>query len=356
MSTPDSPEQPPAPAGTVAEASESRIIEILLASYPQAAPAAAETHAHAAGSGVLLGMGDDAALLRFPGGRVLTTVDSLVEGQDFLREWPCGYRTTGRDVGFKSTAQNVSDINAMGGRSVGALVALSLPRDVELAWVQGYAQGVSDAARVLGADGFGIVGGDLSLAGEVTATMTVLGSPGEAVVTRSGAKAGDRIVVAGHHLGRADAALSLLNSTEPQDRVETWGDLERRVAEAMFRPLPPLSVGPEACRVLTSLMDVSDGLLRDASRIAAASGVALRLDPAAIDEEGARLSGWAGRHAGDAVRRVLLGGEDHLLLGTCPPHGPLPDGFRELGTVTDGQGVWLGERSLDAARGFDHFS
>lgn len=342
---------PTAPSGTVADASEASIIGLLLAAYPST-PTAGQA---GSGSGVELGVGDDAALLSFPGGRVLTSVDSLVEGQDFLLRWPCGYVTTGEDVGFKSTAQNVSDINAMGGTPRCAVVALSLPHHMELSWVQGYARGVSQAVQELGAEGFAVVGGDLSRAGEVTATMTVFGVPGAAVVARSGAKVGDRIVVAGQVLGRADAALTLLTSAAPEDRVHRWGQAEHRVASALFRPRPPLALGPAAAPTLSSLMDVSDGLVKDASRIAAASGVALRLDPLAIDAEAQLLRAWAGRHAGDATRRVLLGGEDHLLLGTCPPGVPLPEGFRELGRVVAGQGVWLAGTHLDPARGFDHF-
>lgn len=339
---------------TVADANEARIIELLLQNYPEAAPATGPGTEGGAPE-VLIGIGDDATLLRFRDGRVLSSVDSLVEGQDFLREWPCGYRTTGEDAGFKSTAQNVSDINAMGGHALCGLVALSLPHDVPLEWVRGYARGVSAAVRELGATGFMIVGGDLSRAGEITATMTVLGAPGATVLTRAGARVGDRVVVAGRELGRADVALGLLNSTAPQDRVAKWGQLERSVAAAMFRPLPPLTAGPAASGQLTSLMDVSDGLVRDASRIAAASGVGVRLDPLAIDAEAEGLRGWAGRHAKDAQRSVLLGGEDHLLLGTSPGNAPVPEGFRELGRIVQGRGVALGERALDVAQGFDHF-
>jgi len=320
---------------TVSQVDEAAIIALLQQHYPVTT------------QGVEIGPGDDAAALHLPTGRVLTTVDTLVQGLDFLPVWPCGYRTTGEDLGYKSAAQNLSDINAMGGVPRAGFVTLSLPPDTPLSWVAGYARGVAQAAADLGADRFGVLGGDLSSAGELQIGMTVLGEAEGPVLTRSGARPGDRLLVAGEVLGAADAALSLLTSATPPRGVG------QRVLQALFRPRPPLGAG--AAPGLTAGLDLSDGLVRDAARLASASGVALALGEAELEVEAERLREFAGEWAGDALRRVLYGGEDFLLLATCRGVDPVPDGFRQIGEVREGSGVWLGRRELTTEQGWDHF-
>lgn len=326
---------------TVADVDEARIVEILTGQYPR--PQAAE-----------LGVGDDAAVLPPSPTRSVVTVDTLVQGQDYHDVWPCGYVTTGEDVGWKSAAQNLSDINAMGAVAHSGLVTLSLPPHTPLSWVEDYARGVCRAARELGAAEFGIVGGDLSAATELQLGMTVIGRTSRPV-TRSGARVGDRLLLSGATPGRADAGLSLLLSEAEADAVGQWDGRDAAVAAAQFRSRPPLGRGRAARETLTSLMDVSDGLVRDADRLARASGVGLELDEAALAREAHELQDWAGRHAGDALRRVLYGGEDFLLLGTSPVGTDVPEGYRQIGTVVDGAGIRLAGSRLAAESGFDHF-
>jgi thiamine-monophosphate kinase len=333
---------------SVQDVDESRLIDLLNRHYPQ--PNARL---------IAAGIGDDAAILEPAAGHPLVTVDTLVQGKDFLHVWPSGYRTSGVDVGWKSAAQNLSDINAMGGVSTAGFVTLSLPPDTPLTWVDDYARGVALAAQELGAPEFGIAGGDLSSSTELQIGMTVIGHA-ENPVRRSGARPGDRLLLAGSTAGMAHVGLSLLLGTE-RSAEKTWSKVDEAVAGAQLRPRPPLGLGPRAANGLTSLMDVSDGLVRDASRLAVASGVGVDLDPEALEREAAALRAWAGRgllddrNADAALHAVLYGGEDFGLLGTSPGGQPIPEGFRQIGVVAAGSGVVLDGQPLRAHAGFDHF-
>lgn len=330
---------------TVAEASEAELVELLHAALP--------VHASA---GVVLGIGDDAAILSPSAARTVATVDAAVEGEDFLSVWPSGYATTGWDVGFKSCAQNLSDVNAMGAEATSALLVLALPAATPVDWVRGYAEGFAAAVQRLGAARLRVVGGDLSGTRTLTVSVSMSGElPGPALL-RSGASAGESLIVVGGTLGRADVALGLLASRRPADRVEAWDQRARAVSRALFEPLPPLSAGPALAAIAGAAMDISDGLVRDGARLARASGVGLELDPVALQAELATLEGWAGRHASRGLEHVLYGGEDHLLLATLPEGTPLPTGARSIGRVVEGAGVSLAGEHLDERRGFDHFA
>lgn len=336
---------------SVGDVDEGRIIALLLKAFPTAAQAGSQGDAR-----VEVGPGDDAALVKLATGRLLATVDSVVDGQDFLGIWPCGYATTGEDVGYKSAAQNLSDINAMAARSTAALVALNLPKSTPLAWVEGYAKGFARAACELGARDMSVIGGDLSAAGELCASVTMLGEPVGPVALRTGARPGDRVIVAGEVLGRADVSLRMLLSSDRENRTDVWGELEERVSRGLFEPHPPLMLGPAVAGRVSALMDVSDGLVADGRRLAKASGVGLDLSPEALESEAAELASWGGRHVTHGLEHVLFGGEDHLLLGTSSADFPVPDGFRQLGVVVEGGGLLLDGKPLTGALGFDHFS
>jgi thiamine-monophosphate kinase len=191
------------------------------------------------------------------------------------------------------------------------------------------------------------VGGDLSSApeGVLTVSVTALGSlEGRPPVLRSGARVGDVVAVAGT-LGLSEAGLRLLAADRADDDPEA--------VAVHRRPVPPRERGPPAAEAgATSMIDLSDGLLRDASRVAAASGVCLDLAAEALVGDVSRLAGLFGEEA--ALDCVLSGGEEHSLLATFLPGWVVPDGFRVVGRVVDGVGV-----SLDAVpqepRGWDHF-
>lgn len=266
----------------------------------------------------LIGPGDDAAVIAAPSGSVVATTDTLVHGPDFRLAWSSGY-----DLGWKSAAVNLADIAAMGARPTALLVALALPGDMRLSFVERLSDGFRDACDAL-APGCAVVGGDLTVSDVLTIAVTALGDlDGRASVTRSGARVGDVVAVAGE-MGLAAHGLAVLfgrfrdgDAPVPVDAA-LLGPGERAALDAQLRPAPPIGLGPAAAVAgATAMMDVSDGLVLDAGRLASASGVTISLDSAAL---------------GDDPARALAGGEDHALLATFPVD-VLPAGFRVIGRV-----------------------
>lgn len=287
----------------------------------------------------LLGPGDDAAVVAAASGSVVATTDTVVRDRDWRDEW-----CAAGDVGHKVVVQNLADIAAMGATPTGLLVALVADPATPLVWVRDLAAGIGQAAR---ARQVPVVGGDLSSAGPGTLmiAVTALGDlAGGAPLTRSGARAGDILAVAGS-LGRAAAGLLLLQRGTGRQDPES--------VSYHCRPQPPLEQGPRARDLgATSQIDISDGLLKDAGRVAAASGVCLELDRSALAADVARLAGPVTSE--QAWECVLAGGEEHSLLATFPAGVELPEPWRVLGRVGAGSGVRLDGEAV-TARGWDHF-
>nr|WP_314841590.1 thiamine-phosphate kinase [uncultured Microbacterium sp.] len=285
--------------------------EILRAILARTVPAA-----HA-----LLGPGDDAAVIAAPSGSVVATTDTLVHGPDFRLAWSSGY-----DLGWKAAAVNLADVAAMGARPTALLVALAVPRDLPLSFVERLADGLREACTAL-APGCSVVGGDLTVSDVLTVAVTALGDlEGRPPVTRSGARPGDVVAVAGE-LGLAAQGLAVLfGRFRDADGVPVAIDPsalesgERGALSAQLRPTPPIGLGPFAATAgATAMMDISDGLALDARRMAAASGITIALRSDAL---------------GENPHRALAGGEDHGLLATFPA-GSLPSGFRVIGEVRE---------------------
>jgi len=290
------------------------------------------------GPGVLLGPGDDAALLSTPGGSVLVTTDAMVRGRDWLDEW-----SSGADVGAKTVAQNIADIAAMGGVPQGLLVTLIADPATSVAWAKDFTTGLAQAASQVGV---AVLGGDLSSAaqGVLVVSVTALGAcEGREPVCRSGAQVGDVLAVCGS-LGHSAAGLLLLQRGE--------GELAPELVSQHLRPQTPHRQGPAAARAgATAMLDISDGLGRDAGRIARASGVMIELDDALLRGDVLQLEGVLS--ADDAWRCVIEGGEEHSLLA-CFPSGDVPEGWRRIGEVAAGSGVLL--RGIPVVGGgWDHF-
>ena len=308
------------------------------------------------GPRMLLGPGDDAAVLAAPDGRTAISIDTLVQDQDFRLQWPSGYRTTGYDVGWKCAAQNLSDVNAMGAVATSLVVSLTLPASTPVSWVEGLADGLSAALRALGAQDCAVAGGDLGRGSSLVVTAAVTGDlQGRPPVLRSGVRPGDVLAVCGA-LGEAAAGLALLESSLDYARLDSRG---RALTAAQARPCPPLAAGPAAAAAgAHAMMDISDGLVRDARRLASASGVSINLDPQALQAEAEPLAGTAGKLGTDPLHWVLGGGEDHGLLAAFGPEQELPRGFRRLGTVLP-PGEFTNQVSVGgaapAAAGWDHF-
>ena len=316
----------------------------------------------------LVGIGDDAAVLAAPDGRVVASTDFLLEGRHFRRDW-----SSAADVGRKAAARSLADIAAMGASSTGLLVALAAPPDLPVAWARDLAAGlVAESARA----GASVIGGDTARADTVLLAVTSLGDlAGRAPVLRSGAVPGDLVAVAGP-LGRAAAGLALLTAglvvppggTTPPD-PPAWGPL----ADAHRHPEPPYDAGPEAARLgATAMIDTSDGLLADLGHIAAASGagidlVSARLRPpddllaaaravAATHPSSGRTVRGSSPPSAAALSWVLTGGEDHALAATFSPGTALPPRWRVIGQVRAGQGVLVDGQPWAGAAGWDHFA
>ncbi len=266
-----------------------------------------------------LGPGDDAAVVTAASGSVVATIDSLVEGPDFRLEWSGPY-----SLGFKAAAVNLSDIAAMGARPTALLVALAVPLELELEFLEQLYDGMRDACAQL-APGCAVVGGDLTRSDTMTIVVTALGDlEGRAPLLRSGARPGDVVALAGD-VGEAARGLDVLfarfsrdGKALPYDR-EALLHPERSAVARQLRPLPPVSLGPVAALAgATAAIDISDGLSLDANRVAVASDVTINLHAAAL---------------GPDVELALRGGEDHALLVTFPADAVLPPGFRRIGTV-----------------------
>lgn len=293
------------------------------------------------GASTEVGPGDDAAVIAAPDGRVVVTTDVLVVDHHFRLAWG-----TATDVGWRAAAQNLADVAAMGARPTGLVVALVLPPQTEVAWVLGLAEGLAAACGTE----IGVVGGDLSAGERLTVAVTAFGSlDGAAPVLRSGARPGDIVAHSGR-LGWAGAGLAGLAAGREADLPEVVG--------AFLRPAPPLADGPAAAAGgATALIDISDGLLRDAGRVATASGVTIDLDGDALVDD--VLAAAAAALEADPLPTALTGGEDHGLLATFPPGTDLPGGYRAIGRV--------GERRRDetvtvdgappsvVGTGWDHF-
>lgn len=271
-------------------------------------------------SHTILGPGDDAAVIATPSGSVVATTDTLVHGPDFRLAWSSGY-----DLGWKSAAVNLADVAAMGARPTALLVALAVPRELRLSFVEELADGLREACEAL-APGCAVVGGDLTVSDVLTVAVTALGDlEGRDPVTRAGARPGDVVAVAGE-LGHAAHGLAVLFGRSREGDVPVPIDSarleagERAALDAQLRPSPPIGLGVMASVAgATAMMDISDGLVLDATRLATASEVTLDLERSAL---------------GENPERSLAGGEDHAMLATFPA-GVLPSGFRIVGSVRE---------------------
>jgi thiamine-monophosphate kinase len=296
------------------------------------------------GPAQVLGIGDDAAVVRAPDRRVVATTDLLVEGRHFRRDWSGAF-----DIGGKAAAENLADIAAMGATPTALLVGLATPGDLAVTWAEDLARGLADECARAGAS---VVGGDVVGADSVMLAVTALGDlAGRAPVTRSGARAGDLLAVAGP-LGRSAAGLALL---EAGAMTGAAGATVEGLVASHRRPRPPYEAGPEAADLgATSMIDISDGLVADLRHVAEASGVLVDIDTGRLPDDPALRSAAAALGA-DWLRWVLTGGEDHALAATFPRGTGLPGRWTVIGEVRQGLGVTVNSRAVDGPGGWTHF-
>ena len=298
----------------------------------------------------LVGPGDDAAVIKATDGRYVVTTDTMVEGHDFKLEWSSGF-----DLGWKAVASNIADVAAMGAVPTAVVVALVAPASTPVKWLEDFADGLREACQTL-APGCAVVGGDLAAGAQIVIAVTAHGDlENREPVLRSGAQVGDSVAVAGT-LGKAASGLQLLFSGNT-DAAKSYDE----IVAVQLRPQPPVALGKEAALAgVTAMLDLSDGLAKDAARIAAASEVSIQIDPSQLIGFEAVLEGPAqalainpGTQTAEELTRnwVLGGGEDHSLLATFPAGATIPRGFKVIGKVVqqDQAAVHLGVTPLSAA-------
>ena len=294
---------------------------------------------------VVLGIGDDAALLAPPPGRQLVvTADTLNDGVHFPRG------TSPADIGWKALAVNLSDLASMGAEPAWCTLSLSLPQS-DPAWIEGFLDGFLDLA---GQHDIALVGGDTTR-GPLSIAVTAMGlvEPGRAL-RRDGARVGDEVWVTGT-LGDAAGGLALLDR-EPVPALRARLD----------RPTPRVAAGRALAGIATACVDVSDGLLADLGHVCARSHVAAHLDVDALPASAALREAFG---EADRIALQASGGDDYELCFTAPADAGADIGavsaqfglrITRIGRIVAGEGVhpvdaksqpWSSPR-----RGYDHFA
>jgi thiamine-monophosphate kinase len=300
-----------------------------------------------AGGPDIVGVGDDAAVVGAPDGRVVATTDLLVEGRHFRRDWSGPV-----DIGCKAVAQNLADVAAMGALPTALLLGLAIPGDLPVAWVEDLIRGiVGECARA----GARLVGGDVSGADSIVVAITALGDlDGRDPVTRGGARPGDQVAIAGQ-LGRSAAGLALLEAGHRSAGAPAETDELAGLVASHRRPHPPYACGPEAADIgATSMIDISDGLIADLNHVAEASGVLIAIESGRLPADPALAAAGAALGA-DWLHWVLAGGEDHALAATFPRGTSLPGHWSVIGAVGRGHGVTVDSAPANGKTGWEHF-
>ncbi|HTW37396.1 MAG TPA: thiamine-phosphate kinase [Steroidobacteraceae bacterium] len=308
-------------------------------------------HLGADRSDVRLGVGDDAALLDCAANRQLVAaVDTLVDGVHFPRG------SSAASVGHRALAVNLSDLAAMGAEPAWALLALTLPRPDE-PWLEEFSRAFGALAREFRV---ALVGGDTTR-GPLCVTVEILGSVERGTaLRRSGGSPGDVLLVSGTP-GDAAAGLELVESRlEVQD-----ARIDRELRDRFLYPLPRVALGRRLRDYASACIDVSDGMLADASRLARASGCGVVLDYDQLPLSSALESAVGPERAHELA---LTGGDDYELLFTVPPqrldsllHDLPPDEwtYHRVGTLRSAAGavVERGGSVIEFSHyGFDHFA
>ncbi len=303
--------------------------------------------------GAVLGVGDDAALLRVtPGMELVVSTDMLVSGTHFFPDVPPF------QLGHKTLAVNLSDLAAMGAQPRWATLSLALP-EVDEGWLRAFSAGFFALAEQHGVE---LVGGDTTR-GPLTFSVTIMGEvPQGQALRRDGAQVGDDIWVSGT-LGEAALGLAYL-----QGRVELPEGARGFALEALHQPCPRIDLGLALRSIAHSAIDVSDGLLADLGHILEASGVAAEVRYDRLPRPSFFASTDDGRD-GLAQECVLSGGDDYELCFTAPLaqretvaalSGALHLPLARIGKIVSGEGCKV--RAADgsvmriAREGYDHFA
>ena len=297
---------------------------------------------------VVLGVGDDAAVLAIDG-LAAVTVDTLVAGVHF----PDGMAAN--PLGYRLMAVNLSDLAAMGAQPRWCTLALTIPKADEL-WLDGFSRGLFELAERFGV---ALVGGDLTR-GPLTATLQLIGRvERDRLLTRAGGNVGDDVYVTGT-LGDSSAGIALITERSEAPQGSAAAALKQR----FYRPVPRVGAGLALGGLATAAIDISDGLLADLGHICKASGCGAVVDVEHVPLSAELLSLFPPQ---EALAHALGGGDDYELCFTAPPSradeieaaleasGTL---VRRVGQLVAGQKVICrrdGEPYTPAISGYRHF-
>jgi thiamine-monophosphate kinase len=321
--------------------------------------------------GVTVGIGDDAAVIKIGGKHLLATTDMMIEGVHFDLRF-----TTAYQLGFKLISVNVSDIYAMGGTPHYALLNIAMPGQTTSEFVHMLLSGVKDAMKLYRTV---LIGGDLSSTkGVISLAATLIGSTGKYIL-RSGARVGDRIYVTGNlgdsvcgfhilkKLGRTipiglKRTRTTIHSFPKKDGTRLKGPFWSGLSWATAEPLLRRHLMPEARKPrtmindATSMIDISDGLLIDLTRLCNESGTGARIYEEKIPVS-AEMREVAERLGIDPLNLALTGGEDYELLFTAPKKKKIRAAC--IGDITESQRIIVpasGKERAFSAEGYQHFS
>ena len=301
-------------------------------------------------SPVTLGIGDDAAAWRSGGSVELATTDTMVEGVHFLHN-----ALSWRDLGWKALAVNLSDVAAMGGMPLHALVTLGLKPQAEVEDVKAMYDGMLSACREYGCD---IAGGDVVRSPVTFVTVSVVGAASGHLLTRAAARPGDLVAVTGPLGSSAGGLRARLEG------IDLALEVREHLDNAHARPAPRLREGQTLVRAgIRAAMDISDGLIDDLSKLAAASGAGAIVCAPQVPVDDRLKQAFPQ----DYLRLALNGGEDYELLFTGS-RDAIDAALAALGPPAAVIGCMVAEhpgqvRALDesgaeldvAGRGWDHF-
>jgi thiamine-monophosphate kinase len=293
------------------------------------------------GRDVVLGIGDDAAVLRISGD-VVATVDVAVEDVHFRLGWaPLDA------LAYRAFMAATSDLAAMGAEPRGALLSLVLPASITDDGLFAIVDGVERAAAAIGCP---VVGGNLSAGKELSIGTTALGAKTRGLLRRDGARPGDGLFVTGHPGDRALGLEVLLRDGERSEEADS-------LVEAWLTPRARIAEGLALLGRATSAIDISDGLLMDLGHLARASGVGARVELGSIPRHPAYAE--VARALGvDPLAPLLGGGDAYELLFTAPPGIDVADVGVRIGEITESDGVTVFDRGAPIARpaaGHRHF-
>ncbi|MGC4932867.1 thiamine-phosphate kinase [Gordonia sp. DT30] len=300
------------------------------------------------GGDIVIGSGDDAAV--FDVGPTVISTDTAVQDRHFRLDW-----STPQQIGARTVVQSAADITAMGGRTVGVVVALACPPRTTVGWLADLNGGIVAATHRLGAR---VLGGDLVAADEVMVSITSVGAlDGRTPVTLSGARPGDVLAVSGP-LGTAAAGFAVLSrsGSPPMARWQRERDPRAEVVSAFLLPEPDARQGVVAARAGAHAMtDISDGLVEELLTIANSSDVALAVTGAAVPRRAA-VDDVARLLGADARTWALTGGEDHELLVAIESDA-VPPGWTVIGAVEAGPAhVTIDGRDISGLSGWRAFA